>query len=149
MLLKDLLTPDVASCPSTATALEAARLMRGQHTGDLVVVDDTGSDRVPIGVITDRDIVVEVLAQDLNPATTPVRSLLRTPVVIAHEQEDVADALERMKRHGVRRIPIVDHEGKLTGIVTLDDVLKWISTDLSALADVLARGQNREQRTRR
>jgi len=149
MLLKDFCTPDVVCCGPATTVQMAAVLMRQHHTGDLVVVDDIEQDKVPLGILTDRDIVVEVLAKDLDPAITTVRSILRTPVVIAHENEDVSEALERMRVHGVRRLPVVANSGKLAGIVTLDDILKLISTDIGTLVDIVTREQGREHRSRR
>ena len=149
MLLKSICTPDVVCCAPTTSALAAAALMREKHTGDLVVVDDPKQDRVPLGIVTDRDIVVEVLANALDPAATMVSSLLRTPVVVAHENEDTSDALERMRTHGVRRIPVLDDEGRLVGIVTLDDVLKLLAADINTLVEIVGREQGREHRLRR
>jgi CBS domain-containing protein len=149
MILKEFCTPDVVCCGPATTVQMAAVLMRQRHTGDLVIVDDIEQDKVPLGILTDRDIVVEVLAQDLDPAMTTVRSILRTPVVIAHEDEDVSEALERMRVHGVRRLPVVASSGKLMGIVTLDDILKLICTDIGTLVDIVAREQGREHRSRR
>jgi len=149
MLLKSFCTPDVICCSPKMTAQAAAVLMRQKHTGDLVVVDDLDQDQVPLGIVTDRDLVIEVLAKELDPTRTSVRSILRTPVVIAHEHEDVAEVLERMRVHGVRRIPVVGAAGKLAGIVTLDDILKVISTDLASVVDIVAREQGREHRSRR
>jgi len=149
MLLKSICTPDVVSCGPATTVQAAAVLMRSKHTGDLVVVDDPEQDKVPLGIITDRDIVVEVLAKGLNPATTTVRSLLRTPVIIAHEHEDASEALERMRTHGVRRLPVVGSGGRLAGIITLDDVLKLAAADLNALVDIVGKEQVREHRSRR
>ena len=149
MLLRDFCTPDVVCCGPATTIQAAAVLMRERHTGDLVVVDDLEQGLVPLGIITDRDIVVEVLAKDLDPAITTVRSVLRTPVVIAHEGEDASEALERMRTHGVRRLPVVGTSGKLTGIVTLDDVLKLISGNISTLIEIVSREQGREHRSRR
>jgi CBS domain-containing protein len=149
MLLKYFCTPDAICCGPETTVYAAAVLMRQHHMGGLVVVDDIEEDRVPLGIVTDRDIVVEVLAKDLDPAATTVKSILRTPLVIGHETEDVSEALERMRAHGVRRLPIVAADGRLAGIVTLDDILKLISTDISVLVDVVAREQGREHRDRR
>ncbi len=149
MLLKSIYTPEVICCGPATSVQVAASLMRSKHTGDLVVVDDPEEDRIPLGVITDRDIVIEVIANGLNPAVTAVRSLLRTPIVMAHEDEDVSEALERMRTHGVRRLPIVDGEGKLTGVVTLDDLLKQLAADVTALVDIVGRERDREQRGRR
>jgi CBS domain-containing protein len=149
MLLKEFCTPEVACCGPATTVQTAAMLMRQRHTGDIVVVDDAEQDKIPIGVLTDRDIVIEVLAKDLDPSVTTVRSVLRTPVVIAHENENVSEALERMRVHGVRRLPVVTSSGQLAGIVTLDDILQRISADIAALVDVVSREQGREHRSRR
>src|SRR5690242_18582027 len=108
---------DVACCSPRISVLEAAHLMRRNHTGDLVVVDDDELKPAPLGIITDRDIVVEVLGKGLDPATTTVGAVIRTPVVVADSKEDSSQVLERMKEHGVRRIPVVGTGGKLVGIV--------------------------------
>jgi CBS domain-containing protein len=123
--------------------------MRQKHTGDLVVVDDGEDQQEPIGVITDRDIVVEVLANDLNPATTTVGSIIRHPVVVAHESEDPATALERMRTHGVRRIPIVSKHNRLIGILTVDDLLKLLAAEASTLTEIVTRQQHHERLARR
>lgn len=149
MLLKSICTPDVTCCSPRTTVLEAAHLMRRKHTGDLVVVDDNEDKAAPLGIITDRDIVIEVLAKGLDPSTTPVSSLIRTPVVIASEGEDTYQALERMKLHGVRRIPVVGDSGALVGIITVDDLLACLAADAFSLAQIVSRQQNHEHRTRR
>lgn len=149
MLLKDLCTPDVISCTGDSTVLHAARLMRQHHVGDVVVVDEAETDRSPIGVVTDRDIVVEVLGKELDPARVTLRQIIRTPVVIASTSEDIAQAVERMRYHGVRRIPVVDESSRLAGILCLDDLLKRLAADAAILAEVVTREQDREHRARR
>lgn len=149
MLLKDLCTPDVVSCSADDSALHAARLMRQHHVGDVVVVNDAETDPSPIGVVTDRDIVVEVLGKDLDPARITLREIMRKPAVIASASEDITQAVERMKAHGVRRIPVVDGSSRLAGILCLDDLLKRLAVDAANLAEVVAREQDREHRTRR
>lgn len=149
MLLKSICTPEVACCAPQTTALEAARLMRQRHTGDLVVVADDGESATPLGLVTDRDIVVEVLGKGMDPAATTVGSIMRTPVVVANEDEDASQALERMRHHAVRRLPVVGARGKLVGVVTVDDLLKSLAAYAGSLADVIAREQSHEQRHRR
>ena len=149
MKLKELCTPDVASCTAEITALHAARLMRDHHVGDLVILDENSDDGTPIGIVTDRGIVVEVLARDLDPTKVTVRDIMRVPLVIARASEEVEQALERMRAHGVRRVPMLDDEGRLAGIVSLDDLLRRLATDAAALAEVIAREQDREHRARR
>jgi CBS domain-containing protein len=147
--MKEICTPDVAWCGRETSALEAARLMRHKHVGDLVVVDDPDGARTPIGVVTDRDLVIEIMAKGVDPSTVTVAELVRTPVVIADETEDVGPVIERMRTHGVRRIPIVDRRGAVAGIVTLDDLLKCVVDEAAKLVGIVAKGRDREQRVRR
>jgi CBS domain-containing protein len=149
VILKDICVLDVASCGRETNILEAARLMRQHHTGTLVVVDDPQGERTPAGVVTDRDIVVEALANELEPARTSVARIMGAKVVIASASESLADGIERMRLHGVRRLPIVDHNGSLIGIVTLDDMLTLHARQAAALAEIVSKEQVHEQRARR
>jgi len=149
MLLKAMCTSDVVCCRPQTSALDAARLMRHRHVGDVVVVDDPDAQRVPLGVVTDRDLTVEVLGNDRDPAATTLAALVRTPVVIARDSEDATAVIERMRTHGVRRIPVVDERGTLIGIVTLDDLLKGLLAEMHALLEAQSRAQRLEQSVRR
>lgn len=149
MKLKDLCVLDVAFCTPDVTVVEAARLMRQHHTGDLVVLDDADEEREPVGIITDRDIVLEVLAKGRDPGRTTVREIMSTQLVIASDSEDYAEALQRMATHGVRRIPVVDDKRCVLGIVTLDDMLRVHAAQANRLLDIVGKEQVREQRTRR
>lgn len=149
MLLKDICTMEAVCCGRRTRALGAARLMRQHHVGDLIVVDDPEEERTPIGIITDRDLVLEVLGNGLDPATTEVASLLHRTLVIADESEDTAQVIDRMREHGVRRMPVVNNQGGVVGIVTLDDLLRVLVADASALLEVMAKGRRQEQRAHR
>jgi CBS domain-containing protein len=120
--------------------------MRQHHVGDVVVVADEDEERSPLGIVTDRDLAVKVIAGGLDPSTTRVATLMRTPVVIAQESEDSVPVLERMRMHGVRRVPVVDGQGVVVGIVTLDDILRMIVTDAAALVEVMDKGAKSERR---
>jgi len=149
MLLNNFCILDVACCTPRTTVLEAAHLMRSKHTGDLVVVEDDEERKEPLGIVTDRDIVVEVLAKGMDPATTLVGSVIRTPVVVGKDDEDSSSALERMSVHGVRRMPVVGRGGKLIGIVTVDDMLKQLAKEVGVITEIVSREQSREARGRR
>jgi CBS domain-containing protein len=149
MLVREMCTSDVVCCRPQTSALEAARLMRHKHVGDVVVVDDPIEERVPLGVVTDRDLAIEVLGDGRDAATTALSALVRSPVVIARDTEDVSVVIERMRTHGVRRVPVVDERGSLVGIVTLDDLLKSLLSDMHALLETQTRAQRREQSVRR
>jgi CBS domain-containing protein len=146
MLLRDICTVDVVYCGREATVTEAAQLLRRRHTGDVVVVDDPAGERLPAGLITDRDIVVKVLAAGKDPDRVTAGELMSTPLVSASEGEDSSQAIARMRTHGVRRLPVTGARGRLVGIVTLDDLLRALGTDITALLGIVTKEQDREQR---
>lgn len=149
MLLKDLCTLDVVCCSPDTTVREAARRMQSAHVGDLVVVDDPEGERVPIGIVTDRDLVLEVLGDGLDPNHTTVGRLMRQPVVIANEEEDVTAVIARMSTHAVRRVPVVNAHGATVGIITLDDLVRMLVSEAGTLLEIVSNEQNRERRARR
>jgi len=128
---------------------EAARLMRSHHVGDVVVVDEVDGRKVPCGIVTDRDIVIGLVAQGLDPDTIQVGDLMMTGIVVGRELDGVADTLEIMRVKAVRRMPIVDALGTLVGIVTADDLLQLLSEEMSALAAMINREQRREVTVRK
>ncbi len=146
MQLRYVYTPDVVRCTGDTDALTAAGMMRHRHVGALVIVD---SENTPIGVVTDRDLVVQVLAEGLDPRKTSIGPLARKPVVIAEEEEELKAAVERMRTHGIRRLPIVNRSGALVGITTLDDVLGYIVEEANALVQMTTKEQNVERHLHR
>jgi CBS domain-containing protein len=149
MKLKELCVLDVACCRKETTVAEAARLMRQHHTGDLVVADESDGTQEPVGVVTDRDIVMEVVAKGHDPERTRVGDIMGKPVVVASGSEDVGTAIDRMRAHGVRRLPIVDDRGAVFGILTLDDLYRVLAEHTAALAAIVTKEQTRENRGRR
>lgn len=149
MLLKEFCTTDVAWCTRDTTVLEAARLMREKHLGDLVIVDNPQDEFTPIGLITDRDIVVKVIGDDRSASQTRVGDVMRTPLVTASDEEDSNAAIARMRQHGVRRLPVTGRHGKLVGIVTLDDLLRRLRSEVDSLLELIAKEQDQERRTTR
>ena len=149
MKLKDICVLDAVTCLPSATVAEAARLMRQKHVGDLIVIDDADEEKEPIGIVTDRDIVIEVLALSRDPAAVKVSEIMSTHLVIASASEDMSAALERMRSQGVRRVPVVDDNGLIVGIITLDDLLKAHAEQAQALAHVVMNAQTKESRSRR
>jgi CBS domain-containing protein len=124
---------------------EAARQMRDEHVGCLVVVEDTDAGRVVVGMLTDRDIVISVLARDWDARFMSVGEAMVTDVVTAREDDSVLDVLHLMGRHGVRRIPVIGAHGVLIGIVALDDLLWTVSGEMQALAQAVGAGRQRER----
>jgi CBS domain-containing protein len=127
-------------------------LMRHYHVGSLVVVDEAGEGpvrRVPAGVLTDRDVVIEVMAMDLDPKVITAGDIMSPELVTAPESMGVTEAIELMRSRGIRRLPIVNDENRLVGIVTIDDLLEVLAEELSCIARVVSREYMREGRERK
>lgn len=130
------------------TLVSAAQLMRDHHVGCVVVVDETAAGRLVAGILTDRDIVTEVVAQEVDPATLRVEDVMTVDVVTALEQDSVMDLLGIMRRKGLRRIPITTPERALLGLITLDDLLGILAEQLRTMVLAIEAEQIRERRTR-
>lgn len=128
---------------------EAAYLMREHHVGSLVVVDEREKGRVPVGIVTDRDIVVAVVAEGVDPRKIAVGEVMRPELVTVGEAESVFDALRLMRGRGVRRVPVLAADGTLAGIVTVDDLLEIVAEQLGQLVRAIATEQSREFRDRK
>ncbi len=131
-----------------ANALEAAQLMRAHHVGSVVIVDSLTGARKPVGVLTDRDIVVELVAKQVAPESVKVGDMVTGSVATISDSAGVYDTLHFMREHGFRRMPVVDQQGHLIGIVTLDDYLALLAEELNELAKLVAREQNLELKRR-
>lgn len=126
----------------------AARLMREHHIGSLVVVEGGPNGRRPIGMITDRDVAVGVVALGLDPEATPVEVAMRGSVAAVREDEGVSRAVALMRSEGVRRLPVVNASGVLVGLIAADDVIDLLAEEMSGLAAMLDRGIRRERKER-
>lgn len=147
MHIDKLCSRDVITISADAKVVDAARLMRSEHVGSLVV---THSDKRPVGMLTDRDIVVGVVAQDVERITTlQVRDVLTPDPIVALEDETVEAVLARMRRHGIRRVPVIDAEGCLVGVFALDDALKHIAEQLGDVTSLVRAEHWREEQRRR
>jgi CBS domain-containing protein len=109
----------IHTVPPETPVFEVAQVMDAEGVGDVLVAWD----RKPIGLLTDRDLVVRVLAQGLNPKTLLVWEVMSKPLVLASGTQDLGEAVGLMVRHGIRRLPIVDEAGRVDSILTLDDLL--------------------------
>ncbi|MEX2199233.1 MAG: CBS domain-containing protein [Burkholderiales bacterium] len=134
--------------PNESCAL-AAQLMREQHVGSLVVVREEGARRVPAGIITDRDLVVGVMALGLDAGKTTVEAVMRPEVAVVREGEGVGRAIALMREQGVRRLPVVDAAGSLVGVLAADDLIELFGEEMAGLAAVVALGPRRERKDRR
>jgi CBS domain-containing protein len=119
----------VAAHPNE-TLHEVAVLMQQHNVGDVVVVEA----RRPVGIVTDRDVALELGAHGRSPAT-PVVRVMSTPAAVVHDRDGVFDITRAMLQHKVRRLPVVDDDGLLVGLVTLDDLLQLLGREMANLAE--------------
>lgn len=148
MLAGDVCNRIVVIAERGMSLVQAAQLMRSRHVGCLVVVDETAAGRVVVGVITDRDIVMEAVASELDPASLTVGDVMSRELFSVLEDDSVKDMLVIMRRKGIRRLPVVKPHGVLVGLVTMDDVLSLISQQLREMASVIETEQLHEHRER-
>ncbi len=133
MNIGELCNRETAIVEQDENIVEAAKLMRHYHVGDLIVVTKSEDGNTPVAIVTDRDIIMEVVANDANPKTVKVAEVMSKELVIGTEEEGIYEIIKRMRMHGVRRLPVVDKEGHLVGILSVDDILEFLSEEVDAL----------------
>lgn len=141
--LKHFATSVVAVVEPETSALVVAKLMRKHHIGALVVVDAQEKTR-PVGIVTDRDLVLELMAEGLDPTVFTAGDIMSVDLVLASPDMDVMEAVQLMKKHRLRRLVMTDEQGRLVGIATMEDVLELLSQELASLATALAGARDRE-----
>lgn len=150
MPIGDVCIRDVVVATKDVTVQQAAVLMRRHHVGDLVVVMEEAKGRqVPIGIVTDRDIAVSVVAPALNAAVYTVGDLVARELVTVAEEQGVFETIQQMRMSGVRRMPVVDRAGGLVGIISVDDLIQLLSDEMNELAKLIAREQILEAESKR
>ena len=145
--IRDLAIHKVVTVPFDTSLRDCAQAMREKHVGSLVLVDP-GSRR-PLGIVTDRDIVVEAVAVGLDPTTITAGDIAAKPVVTVRDDEDVLEALARMRENGVRRLPVTGPDGQLAGVLSLDDLLAAMSEQFDSIMRVMIAERTKEGATRR
>lgn len=138
MRVGELCSREVVFVRSDETARAAAEVMREYHVGDVVVVVERNGRNMPVGVVTDRDLAIEIVAKGVDPDVVTAGDMVTQRVICAEQEESYVDVLERMRHAGVRRIPVVDVYGALVGILALDDVLRFVSRQLADIAQLIA-----------
>ena len=148
MPIGDICVREVAVADRNTTIQDAAMLMRGMHVGDLIVVQNTNGHRVPVGIITDRDIVVSVVATKLDAAVFTIGDLVSHELVSCREDEGIFECIQQMRVKGVRRMPVLSRDGGLLGIVAVDDLLQLLGEELNELGKLVGRERAREAQTK-
>ena len=146
MRIGDICTVQTIHCKRDTTVQQAALMMRNHHVGDLIVVEQPNGERVPVGIITDRDIVVSVIALGLDPVSLLVGDIMTDEVLTATEDEDVYETIELMRFKNIRRLPVVNSLGGLSGIVSVDDLLEFLAEEMGELSRISSGQQAQEKR---
>lgn len=127
------------------SVVAAAQLMREDHVGSLVVVEEENGSRQVRGIITDRDIVMSVVATGLDPEPLCLEDIMSERLVTASETDSLMDVMRAMREHGVRRVPVIGGHEELIGIVTLDDALKILTQEMNLLVGSIGASVHNER----
>jgi CBS domain-containing protein len=133
MTIDRLIRRPVLTLPPDATCEEAAQLMRDENVGAVVVAEEGR----PLGVVTDRDLVVRVIAAGEEAGKLMLREVMSGQPIFLGEQRNLDQVIATMQEQGIRRVPIVDAAGRLEGLIALDDLLLLLSDQLGALSDTV------------
>lgn len=138
----------IVTAEKTTEIREIARMMRHHHVGIVVIVERRNDMDYPVGIITDRDLVVEVLAQNLSPEIVTVGDVMSGSLLTAQEDDNFWRTVDRMSAKGVRRLLVVDEGGALVGILTVDDILTVLAVGLSDVTRLVQREVAKEAQQR-
>lgn len=146
--LRDLATREVETVGVETTLTECARKMRHAHVGCLIVAEPAGEEMKPLGIVTDRDIVIEAVAPGLDPSTLTAGDVMSRPLATVRTSDDLLDALAHMREQGVRRLPVLDDDGMLYGLVSVQDILGALAQQTEAVVGVLMAEKSKESALR-
>lgn len=148
MKIGEICNRSVITTSKDASIREVTQEMRKHHIGDVIVTERTDGTEKPVGIITDRDIVIELLAEDMDLAKVDVGDVMSTTLVTAPHDADLFETLRFMGIKGVRRIPVIDDDGGLYGILSANDILNVLTKELSFVAEISERQIERERSSR-
>ena len=148
MTVGEVCNREVVIIEKNGSISDTIELMRKYHVGDVVVVEERVGQRVPIGILTDRDIVIELLAEDVNISSVNVSDVMSYEIKLAREGDDLIETIKRMRSAGVRRMPVVSKKGGLVGILTLDDLMDLMAEMLSDFVALIKKEQTKEKKIR-
>jgi CBS domain-containing protein len=134
----ELCVRDVVTAYEEESALDAARRMALLDVGDLIIVRQRPHGQpLPVGIVTDRDLVVHVLAREVSAAATKLCDIMRRELVTVSEDDSIEAVAAKMRTHTIRRLPVVDHLGGLQGVLSVDDVIGWMRDQLQTATKLL------------
>jgi CBS domain-containing protein len=150
MSIKDFCNMNVICCESDTSVAAVAALMRHHHVGDVVVVEKNAEGlRIPVGIVTDRDILVESISLDIEARLFTAGDMMTAPLITVQEDASLFDAIKLMRDKKIRRLPVLAQAGTLFGIITADDVINLLASELSLMAAAMVEQPGREQSLRK
>ena len=149
MAIGEICSREVVFARKDETVSAAAKLMRENHVGCLVVSDDQDGSRVPVGMVTDRDVTVAVVAPGLDADAILVGDIMSSELLSIQEDAGIAETVELMRMRGIRRLPVTDTNGALVGLIAADDILGLLAEEIAGLAGMITREEKRERVTRK
>lgn len=149
MAIGEVCSREVVFVRRDETVAAAARLMRESHVGCLVVADENNGKRVPVGMLTDRDITVAVVAPGLDAEVILVSDVMSGELLSVQEDAGIAETVELMRVRGIRRLPVTDLGGALIGLIAADDVLSLLAEEIAGIAGMISREEKRERTARK
>jgi signal-transduction protein with cAMP-binding, CBS, and nucleotidyltransferase domain len=148
MTIGEVCNREVTIINRDASIVEAAEVMRKNHVGDLIVTVTRNDELHPIGIVTDRDLVIEVIAKKVDIDSITVGDVMSDDLLTAVETESPDDVMLKMRNKGVRRIPIVSEEGGLIGVMSVDDFIDLFAEKMEDMVRLISREQKRERKIR-
>jgi len=139
---------DVVIAVPSDSLRSAIQLMRNHHVGDVLVVETVAGNNTPVGILTDRDIVIEVLAQNVDIDSVSVGDVMSDQLVTVTDDTGLEATLDMMSAHGIRRLPVIDRAGSLQGIISIDEFLELLAEQVQKLAILVKTEQRHERRLR-
>lgn len=149
MPIKECCNTSVVSCGPDTSIPDVAALMRKHHIGDVIIVEEKDGSRLPLGIVTDRDIVMETISVQIDATVFTAGDIMTSPLVTVREDQGFIETLRLMRHHKIRRLPVVTHEGTLCGIVTADDVINLLAMELSLMTAAIIDQPLKEGKLRR
>lgn len=137
MKVNEYFSRNVVSIKANESPLDAARMMREKNVDCVVIVDEKSTKLEPVGILTDRDIAIEIVAEEVEPTSVTVLDVFCRTLITVNVEDDLDESLTLMLSNGVHRVPVVDYDGVLIGIIAIDDYLEVMAEQLYDLVDVL------------
>lgn len=147
MSIGQICTRETVMIRHNESVLSAARLMREHHVGSVVVVTETATGAKPVGILTDRDLTLEIIATGLDPALVTAGDVVRADLLTGHEDDGIWVTLQRMQGAGIRRLPVVNASGALMGLLSMDDLLELLAGELGDMVKLIRHEREHETKS--